>query len=196
VKTRRRILLLILVLALVGWFARDRMGAAMGRALVESSPPEKSDIIVVLAGDPTGNRILKAAELAREGYAPLVLVSGPGDEYGYHECDLAIPFAVKHGYPESTFAHSENDARSTRAEVAALAPDLRRRSVHKVLLVTSDYHTRRAGKLFRQAMPEMEVVVTAAPDKWFTPDGWWKNREGQKTFLNEWEKTVAVRLGM
>lgn len=193
---RRRILLLLLMLGLIAWFERDRILTGLGQALVESSPPEKADIIVVLAGDPTGNRILKAGELVRDGYAPLALISGPGDEYGLHECDLAIPFAVKRGYPESEFAHAEHDATSTRAEVAALTPDLRRRGVHKVLLVTSDYHTRRAAKLFRAAAPEMTVVVTAAPDKYFTPGGWWKNREGQKTFLTEWEKTVAVWLGM
>ena len=192
----RRIFLLVLVLATVAWFGRERILGAMGGALVAASPPEKADIAVVLAGDSTGNRILKAAELVRNGYAPLALISGPGDQYGYHECDLAIPFAVKHGYPESYFAHSENDAKSTRAEVAALATDLRHRGVHKVLLVTSNYHTRRAGKLFRQAAPELAVVVVAAPDKYFAPDGWWKDREGQKIFLSEWEKTIAVWLGI
>jgi hypothetical protein len=38
--------------------------------------------------------------------------------------------------------------------------------------------------------------VIAAPDKYFSASNWWHNREGRKTFLVEWEKTVAARLGM
>jgi hypothetical protein len=38
--------------------------------------------------------------------------------------------------------------------------------------------------------------MVAAPDLYFTPDGWWKNREGRKTFLLEWMKTVATWFGM
>ena len=39
---------------------------AMGRFLVETQPPEKADMIVVLGGDWYGNRILKAAELVKQ----------------------------------------------------------------------------------------------------------------------------------
>ncbi len=60
-------------------------------------------MIVVLAGDFSGNRILTAGDLVRRGFAPKALVSGPSGEYGLHETDLAIPFAVRHGYPESYF---------------------------------------------------------------------------------------------
>ena len=82
----------------------------------------------------------------RRGYVSKVLVSGPSGIYGYHECDLAIPFAVKAGYPESYFLHFENDALSTKEEAHDRDPRLRQLGAHKVLLVTSDYHTRRAGK--------------------------------------------------
>ena len=52
-----------------------------------------------------GRRLLRAiawcapAELVKQGYVPKVLVSGPDMLYGFYECDLAIPFAVKRGYP-------------------------------------------------------------------------------------------------
>jgi hypothetical protein len=38
--------------------------------------------------------------------------------------------------------------------------------------------------------------VVAAPDDYFSADGWWRNREGRKVFLVEWLKTVANLLGM
>src|SRR5579862_6093052 len=72
---------------------------ALGAMLVNAGPPQSAGIAVVLAGDTSGNRVLKAAELVREGYVPKVLVSGAGREYGVPETILAINFAVENGYP-------------------------------------------------------------------------------------------------
>lgn len=165
--------------------------AALGGYLVQAGPPVKSDIIVVLAGDGFGHRILTGAELAKEGYAPKVLVSGPDGSYGNYECDLAIPFAVKAGYPESMFVHLEHRARSTDAEARVVVSKLRQMGVKRVLLVTSDYHTRRAGKIYRRVAPDLEIHVVAAPDESFRANRWWKDREGQKVFFYEWMKTIA-----
>ena len=51
--------------------------SALGGYLVDAGPPQKADIALVLAGDSSGNRILKAAELVRDGIRSKVLVSGP-----------------------------------------------------------------------------------------------------------------------
>jgi uncharacterized SAM-binding protein YcdF (DUF218 family) len=168
----------------------------VGTSLEDSGQPRKADIAVVLGGDFFGNRILKAAELAREGYVPKVLVSGPSGQYSFHESDLAIPFAVKHGFPESLFVPAPNDTRSTRDEAVSLVPLLRRMGVHSFLLVTSDFHTRRAARLFRSAAPEMRVFAVAAPDAEFQLESWWKAREGRKSVFLEWTKTFATWLGM
>jgi hypothetical protein len=50
-----------------------------------------------------GNRILTAGDLVRQGLAPKALISGPSEIYGQFESDLAIPFAVRRGYPASDF---------------------------------------------------------------------------------------------
>ncbi len=165
--------------------------AALGRYLVSAGPPEKADIVVVLAGDASGNRILKAANLVRQGYAPKVLVSGPAGMYDFSECDLEIPFAVRRGFPESYFLHFENHAHSTQEEAQAVIPELRRLGAKNILLVTSDFHTRRAGRIFRRMAPGLTFHVVAAPDVYFTPGAWWENREGRKTFAIEWMKTLA-----
>jgi len=168
----------------------------LGSYLVQAGPPEKADVALVLAGDNAGNRILTAAELVRQGYVRKVVVSGPGEVYGLHECDLAIPFAVKKGYPESYFEHAEHFAHSTAEEARAVLPKLRQEGDRRIIVVTSDYHTRRAGKVFRAAAPDLTFFVVAAPDAYFSAGGWWHNREGQKTFLTEWEKTVARWIGL
>ena len=194
---RRRWLLVALLVVLLVFVIPYRFWlAAAGRALVLSEAPQKSDIVVVLAGDYTGNRILTAAMLVRLGLAPVALVSGPGEVYGLHESDLAIPFAIHHGFPPSYFVAFPHDATSTIAEAKYVVEELRRRRAHRVELVTSTYHTRRALAIFKAAAPDLEFHMTSAPDPYFTPDGWWQNREGRKTFLLEWTKTVTSWVGM
>ena len=181
---------LLLVLTSQFWLA------ALGRYLVRSQPPAPADIVVVLAGDFSGNRILTAADLVRRGFAPKALISGTSGEYGVHESDLAIPFAMKHGYPESYFVALPNDGRSTKEEAVHVLAALSKLHLRRIDIVTSDYHTRRAGNIYRSQAPDLEIHMVAAPDLYFTSDGWWKNREGRKTFFLEWLKTIVGPLGM
>ena len=192
----RSLALVLAILVLLGLIFHTAILTGMGAYLVNAAAPEKADIGLVLGGDYEGNRILTAAQLVRRGFAPQVLVSGPGGFYGYHECDLAIPFAIKAGYPESYFVHFENEAKSTKEEAQSALARLRQLGVHKVLLITSDYHTRRAAKIFRAAAPDLQFVVVAAPDRSFTADGWWHSRQGQKVAFLEWVKTVTERFGI
>ena len=187
---------ILIALALLAVVLRTQILSALGGYLVQADSPQKADAALVLAGDGWGNRILAAAELARDGYVPKVLVSGPDGAYGNHECDLAIPFAVKHGYPASYFVHVEHEGRSTLAEAKAVLIEIRRMGIKRLLVVTSNFHTRRSGFIFRKLAPDLTILVVAAPDKNFTPDGWWHNREGQKTFLLEWQKTLANWFGV
>jgi len=195
-RTARILLLVLVAIVVLGLVFRNTILAALGSYLIKADAPEKADIALVLAGDGEGNRILAAAQLARQGYVSRVLVSGPSGIYGQYECDLAIPFAVKAGYPASYFLHFENNARSTQEEARDTIERLHQLGMHKVLLVTSDYHTRRAGKIFRTAAPDLQFVVVAAPDTYFTAGGWWHNRQGEKIAFNEWVKTLTEPFGI
>jgi len=170
--------------------------ALLGGFLVKADAPAPADMIVVLAGDASGNRILTAADLVRQGLAKQALISGPGPIYGQHESDLAIPFATRRGYPESYFIALPNDTRSTVSEADALIAELRRRNAHRIDIVTSNYHTRRAGSIYRSKAKDLEIHMVSAPDPFFEPHSWWKNRDARKTFAIEWLKTFATWLGM
>jgi uncharacterized SAM-binding protein YcdF (DUF218 family) len=191
-----RWLLFTILLALLLIVTTHFWLAALGRYLVRSEAPVPADIIVVLAGDFSGNRILTAADLVRRGFATKALISGTSGEYGLHESDLAIPFAVRHGYPESYFVALPNDGKSTREEASAVLAALNKLHTHSIDIVTSDYHTHRAGNIYRAQAPGLEIHMVAAPDLYFSSEGWWKNREGRKTFLLEWLKTMASWFGM
>ena len=170
--------------------------AGLGCYLVHAGPPVHADMIVVLAGDFSGNRILSAADLVRRGFAPKALVSGPSGAYGMHESDLAIHFAEEHGYPASYFIAFPNDSRSTKSEADDVLAELRKLHARSIDIVTSDYHTRRAGNIYRAKTHGIQIHMVSAPDEYFTPQAWWKNRDARKIFLLEWMKTVATWLGM
>ncbi len=202
---RRRPVLKILsvsagVLLLAAFFTRSLWLPLFGYALIRDDGPAKADIAVVLGGDYYGRRILKAADLVREGFVPAALVSGPAGHYGLHECDLAIPFAVRQGYPSEWFIPFPNQALSTEEEARCVLQELRRRGVRSCLIVTSDYHTARSARVYRAAEraarggPALRFV--AAPDEFFRPGSWWRTRESQKVVFFEWSKTIAFALGM
>lgn len=162
-----------------------------GHALVRNDGPEKADAIVVLAGGSGGDRVLKGGELVRQGYAPIALVSGPLGNYGLNECQLAIPFAVRNGYPESYFACVPNQATSTRDEAQALVAELKRRGVARFLLVTSEFHTARAARTWAIEARDIPFRMVASRTPAFDMESWWTTREGIKNVYIEWSKTFA-----
>lgn len=172
---------------------RASLLTAAGNMLVEDDGPRKAQAIVVLGGDDAGARIIKAAQLAQAGYAPYVIVSGPKSLIG-HECDLTIQYARSKGYPESLFHPLPHSLNSTKSETAFIGEYLRAHGIHNILLVTSNYHTHRAAYDMRSQNSGLQVNVVAAPDPFFTPGAWWTSRDGQKTFVIEWMKTIATWL--
>jgi uncharacterized SAM-binding protein YcdF (DUF218 family) len=187
----------LLLFALTVYLLRQQILTAAGVALVEDDGPQKADCILVLGGDAFGFRIVKAAQLAGMGYAPYVLVDGPKSLIGY-ESDAEIKYAVMRGYPASLFraVPLPPEINSTSAEAEYVANNvLRPQGIRKILLVTSNYHTRRAARCIRGTAPWLTVAVVPAPDLNFTVNGWWKSREGKKTFLLEWTKTISEWLG-
>jgi uncharacterized SAM-binding protein YcdF (DUF218 family) len=192
----KRSFLLVVAFIVVLAFTHATWMGWLGALLVESEPPVRSDLVVVLGGDPHGDRILKAAELVKKGYAPKVLVSGAPGYYDLHESDLAIPFVVKRGYPAAWFLAFPHDAHSTEEEAQDLLPELHRLHAQKVIVVTSDYHSRRALRITRARWPGIAICMVTAPGEYFSPYGWWHTREGRKIFLLEWTKTFASLVGM
>jgi uncharacterized SAM-binding protein YcdF (DUF218 family) len=181
---------------LASYLNRESWLPFFGTALIADQPPVKAQAVICLAGDSVGNRIIRSAELVREGYAPVVLVSGPGSVYGTNEAVLAIDFAVAHGFPREYFKPVKHDANSTLEEAWAFRAHLEKERITNVLVVTSDYHTARAGRTFREVLTGTELRTVAAPDRDFRADSWWKTRPAQKQVFFEWTKTLARILGI
>ncbi len=181
----------LFVLGCAVYYQRTALLTAAGDYLVQTDPLGPAEVIVVLAGDGTGARIMTAVELVRRGLAPTILVDGPPGVYGHYESELAIKYAVGKGAPREILEAFPMNVASTIEEAEAVCAEMRRRGVRKVIIVTSNFHTRRAGLIFREAAAgDIEFMIAAAPAPYFEPDRWWKTRPGKKIFLLESLKTV------
>ncbi|MBI3683633.1 MAG: YdcF family protein [Acidobacteria bacterium] len=193
---RRWLLAAALLVLLLAIFTSESWLGWFGQYLVQAEAPEKADTVLVLAGDSSGNRILKGAELIRQGWASFAVISGSMSLYGHDEANAAVALAVQNGYPASYFRPMQIEANSTREEAAILWKYLQSQGVRKFLVVTSDMHTRRAGRVYRQVARSAEIRMVAAPTPRFDPASWWKTRPARKLVFNEWIKTIADWLGI
>jgi uncharacterized SAM-binding protein YcdF (DUF218 family) len=163
---------------------------SLGSFLVDSQPPQSADLIVVLGGDFWGPRVLTGSELARAGYAPTVLLSGPPYN-GRPQGELSIEFLVQKGYPSQIFQVFANQAHSTITEAIALRGELARRKVKRVLLVTTAHHSRRAAIVLTLFCPGIRFISIPAPDSRYHADQWWSDKNSRHLFVSEWRKILG-----
>jgi len=156
--------------------------------------PEKSDAIIVLGGDINDVRYRHGLELLRAGYGQHLIVDVLERRvYGHSTADLASDF-VEQTAGESKTKVSVCPIRfdSTKEETGDVAGCLARLQPppHSVLLVTSDYHTRRAVSIFRSRLSQYHWSAAATEDPYAFGQPWWKEREWAKTYILECQKLL------
>jgi len=185
---------LVAVLVLL-YFLRQPLLRLAGWFWVVDEPAEHADAILVLGDDNyTGDRAAHAAELYREGLAPRVVASGRLLRPNAGLAEIIARNLEAHGVPSGSVVSFSSHAANTREEAEALRELVIHRGWKKVLVVTSNYHTRRAQFIFGHVFPAgVTVHVSAAEDSEFDPARWWETRVGLKLFLNELLGYVVAR---
>jgi uncharacterized SAM-binding protein YcdF (DUF218 family) len=160
------------------------------RLYVAEDALKPSDVVVPLRGSPDEEqmRLDGAVRLVREGYAPTLLVSVSSEPvYGRPARSLVEAYLKDEKFPAEKLAFCESDADSTFEEATALRSCLRERGAKKAIIVTSEYHSRRARFLFRRALQGDNIELMLRPmysqDYW--DPHWWQRRRWAKTFLVE-----------
>ncbi len=166
---------------------------ALGRALIADDPLHPADGILVLSGESReGDRVQRAVDLYKQGLAPLLVLSGTPAGFRTHEAEIMQRHAEYLGVPPDRILTVKHDADSTKQEAEAVVPILKAKGLNEVILVTSNYHTARAKRIFARAAGPAGPRFLASPtdDGLFNPDGWWTRRRYAKTFFFEATKTV------
>jgi uncharacterized SAM-binding protein YcdF (DUF218 family) len=175
---------LVLVLATLLFFA--------GRALVVDDA-RPSDVAIVLSGGFGDVRIQRGLDLLQRGdtrelildESTQVLLGRTYSEYAQEYVQRLPPGVREHIHVCSFTGDSTKiELRGIWHCAEAVDPNLSR-----ALLVTSQYHTRRALSIARQLFPRYTWTASAAPDPEFGVN-WWREREWAKTCLTEWQKLL------
>ena len=161
-----------------------RLAASMW---IIDEPASHADVLIVLSGDNYyADRAAHAAQLFRQGVAPEVVASGGMLRPNVSETELMEHDLIERGVPKDRILRADHPSDSTLEEASALEKLAEQRGWKTVVLVTSNYHTRRARYIFRKVFPtKISVRVASAVDGGFNPDRWWEQRQSVKTFVRE-----------
>jgi uncharacterized SAM-binding protein YcdF (DUF218 family) len=179
---KRRIVAGVAVGLLILWFTMA------GRVLVLSGDAGRADAVIVLSGDPTG-RLPKGVEVFRSTRSVrlVIFLSGASPQSAVR--DDVTRYLEGQDVPMSAVRLLPPGA-STAAEAGAIAGLADRCGWDLLTVVTSPYHTRRAGWLFGRAMDGARITVVPA-DEPFHSGAWWMNRTDMGHVFLEWIKGIA-----
>ena len=163
--------------------------ATSGSFLVVNQP-EKSDLIVVLAGE-TDKRPARGLAFLREKYAPKMLLDVPALEKIYNQSLIDVARNYVRRLPESqSIVVCPIFGLSTKTETKDVFDCLHQLPVHSLLVVTSDYHSRRARMIFRRELSGFKISVATCSDPQTFGAAWWQHRQWAKKNLEEWLRLV------
>ena len=135
-------ILLVTPVVLVAYFYPEKI-------LCVDSGSVAADVIVVLGGGVHEQRAEHAAALFQRRAAPRILITGAGDD------EINRLILRENGVPAGVI-EMESNSTTTRENAEFTIKLLRAENVHRVILVTSWYHARRALKTFGHYAPEIK----------------------------------------
>jgi hypothetical protein len=185
----RRWLLGTVVLAMLFVVLAARAGSFL---IVDA--PQPSDVILVLAGE-TYNRPHRALELLAQGYAHRIILNVPANSKLYEFTQLQLAQKYIQDLPQgAVMSICPITGLSTREESKDVQGCIEHEGAKSILIVTSDFRTRRALDTFRREIPGHTYSVAAARDDTQFGARWWTHRQWAKTLLDEWMRLIWWKL--
>jgi uncharacterized SAM-binding protein YcdF (DUF218 family) len=167
-----------LVLALVVGLEFKSISRHTWNYLVVNEEPRPADVIIVLAND--AGRVEEGVRLYRLGYADRILFTAVGSQ-------TMASRAKSLGVTEDHILIEEK-AWTTSGEAKYSAEVMRAQGFKSAIVVTSAYHTRRAGIIFGRFFKGWNLTIRAVPYDSSTQDNWWKDRHTATVVVFEYLK--------
>lgn len=176
-----------------------------GDLLIAVDPPSAHvDAVVVLQGSIAAEkaRIAGAIALLQQGVADRALLSVPKESYWGQSIPPVARSYLERNYGNALagrvdFCETNADVNSTMQEAQAVMPCIQAHHWQSVVIVTSNYHTRRARLLWRKTVkndPKIHIWVEGVVDPEFKQP-WWRHRQSAKVWLTEFSKLVWATFG-
>jgi len=187
-------LLFLIVFCFLLYAARRPLLRLAGESWVVEDPLQQSDALLLLGDDNFfADRATRASELYRQKLAPAIVASGRRLRPTAGIAELMEHDLIERGVPKDRVIRFPHDADNTREEAQALRALVTEKNWRSVIVVASNYHTRRTRYIFQRIFPEsVSVRVASARDGEFDPEHWWENRKSLKEFIRELAALVVA----
>ena len=167
---------------------------AVSAFLYAEDAPSVCDAIFI-PGSAWPEHVLKAAEMYRVGYAPVVVPSGRyaiGTEEFAGPKEFATEWAwmrsllLEQGIPEKAILREDRATYTwENAQLSRKVCDAARLTIRKGMLCCRPHHARRALLYYQAAFPDTEWIVCPADVPGLNREDWYLTREGRDTILGE-----------
>ncbi len=188
-------------IVVVLWSARGSILRELGGHLIKVDQVTHADLVYALGGAPL-ERGRELAELLARGTAPLGVTTGGNpshsmEAYGLEvlEAELTRQAALRAGALPALLDTLARGT-STWEEAAHVLADAGRRGADTIVVVTTEFHTRRVGRVFRKRFKGSGIVVLVhgARSLDYDPERWWDTEEGLLMVNNEYVKLLYYAL--
>lgn len=156
------------------WLNYEQMSAC-GSAPDNSENCKKADVIIAISGGDTTARAEKAINLYKQNFAKNIIFSGAAaDPSSPSNAKVMYDLAIKKGVPQSAIKLDET-SENTRQNSENVAKILKENGWTNAILVSENYHLRRAYTNFVGADAQANFRTTAAKNQifwWAEPRGW------------------------
>jgi uncharacterized SAM-binding protein YcdF (DUF218 family) len=144
---------------------------AGGRSVLTVSMPLKSSEAIVLLAGSYEERAPTAASLYRAGYAGRILLTDDGVKGGWSRVHQRNPYAIERseellvrlGVPRRSIVRLPFWKSGTIYDAFAVKDYVVNHKIRSILLVTSDYHSRRSLWIFQRVLRQLPINITIAP---------------------------------
>ena len=201
---RWRALINLIIFVIILSFALS--GPAMrylGAYLVLRDEPGKADVIVILGGSPAV-RGLAGADYYNQGLAPRVFLCRGGLERaellkGLDLSDtgnwgLTRRILTEKGVPAEAVTLDPIFVDSTFAEAKRVQAFLLGHQLTSMILVTSDFHSRRAYLTLSKVLgPGIRIISLPSQYDVYQADAWWRDRYSAKRVVMEYQKLLFFK---
>ena len=165
-----------------------------GSWLVVSVPLDDPDVIVSLASH-EWERLPEAARAAKKYPDAIVLLTKPDHVtvYNCHDCEHRVDRLVSLGLPRERVLVRLLDVPGTFGEALLVRDFMMAAGRHRVLVVTSPYHTRRTLGILRHVFAGTAVLFGVIPANQFSqarPPVWWMSGYDRFYVAYEWAALV------
>lgn len=191
---------LIGAVLLSAWIA---VAPFLADSLIADRQLDRADAIIILSGAADyAQRARGGADAFNTGAAPRIFITDDNQRGGWDDNEKGNPYFVErmqsaligHGVPLSAIERIPGQVSGTADEAESVIRIARERDYESLLIITSDYHSRRALWTFehvaKSESPELTIGLmrTQSGDKYPDRYTWWLTPRGWRTVGAEYVK--------